>query len=239
MKNATLMATFDDDGREIANGGVYVDGNGIKKVGPSKEMPKEADRVIDAAGMVVMPGMVNTHHHFVQTLTRCMPGVQDAVLFDWLKRLYPVWANLTPEAVYLSTKTAMAELMLSGCTTSSDHNYIWPNGSRVDDQVRAAREMGMRFHVARGSMSVGESKGCVSEVPLSWCISVSFSFRSRDAAHAASTGRPLMSTSVGNMRPSERLALCEMASSSLPALRCVSIQFQSSQGSTESSALKG
>jgi cytosine/adenosine deaminase-related metal-dependent hydrolase len=159
VKNAMLVATFDDGSREIAGGGVYVEGNVIRKVGTAEELPDGADRVIDARGMVVMPGMVNTHHHFVQTLTRCMPGMQDAVLFDWLKRLYPVWANLTPEAVYVSTKTAMAELMLSGCTTTSDHNYIWPNGSRVDDQVRAGREMGMRFHVARGSMSVGESKG--------------------------------------------------------------------------------
>jgi cytosine/adenosine deaminase-related metal-dependent hydrolase len=159
VKNAMLVATFDDRGTEIAGGGVYVEGNVIRKVGSAEEMPEGADRVIEARGMVVMPGMVNTHHHFVQTLTRCMPGVQDAVLFDWLKRLDPVWANLTPEAVYVSTKTAMAELMLSGCTTTSDHNYIWPNGSRVDDQVRAGREMGMRFHVARGSMSVGESKG--------------------------------------------------------------------------------
>src|SRR5438067_883529 len=143
VKNAAVVASFDDAQREWADGGVYVEGNVIKKVGRSGEMPKEADRVIDARGMVVMPGLVNTHHHFVQTLTRWMPGVQDAVLFEWLRVLYPIWGNLTPEAVYVSTKTAMSELMLSGCTTSSDHNYIWTNGARVDDQVRAGREMGM------------------------------------------------------------------------------------------------
>ncbi len=159
VNNAVLVATFDDDGREWADGGVYVEGNVIKGVGPSERLPKEADRVIDARGMVVMPGLVNTHHHFVQTLTRCLPGAQNAVLFDWLRTLYPVWANLTPEAVYVSAKTAIAELMLSGCTTTNDHGYIWPNGSRVDDQIMAAQEMGVRFHAARGSMSVGESKG--------------------------------------------------------------------------------
>src|SRR4051812_28918435 len=146
VKNATLVATFDAEGHEWADGGIYVEGNVIKKVGPASEMPEGADEVIDARNMVVMPGMVNTHHHFYQTLTRCLPTAQDAVLFDWLRTLYPVWANLTPEAVYVSSKTAMAELMLSGCTTSSDHMYIWPNGSLLDDQVRAAREMGFRFH---------------------------------------------------------------------------------------------
>ena len=159
VKNAVLVATFDDEGREWADGGVYVEGNVIRGVGPTEGLPKGADRVIDARGMVVLPGLVNTHHHFVQTLTRCLPGAQNAVLFDWLRTLYPVWANLTPHAVYVSAKTAIAELMLSGCTTTSDHTYIWPNGSRLDDQVRAAREMGVRFHAARGSMSVGESKG--------------------------------------------------------------------------------
>jgi cytosine/adenosine deaminase-related metal-dependent hydrolase len=107
--------------------------------------------------MLIMPGMVNTHHHFYQTLTRCL--AQDSNLFGWLTTLYPIWAGLTPEAIYVSSKVAIAELMLSGCTTSSDHTYIWPNGSRLDDQIQAASELGFRFHAARGSMSVGQSKG--------------------------------------------------------------------------------
>jgi cytosine/adenosine deaminase-related metal-dependent hydrolase len=106
-----------------------------------------------------MPGLVNTHHHMVQSLTRAIPQVQDAELFAWLRGLYPIWAGLTPEAIYISSKVAIAELMLSGCTTSSDHTYIWPNGSRLDDQIQAASELGFRFHAARGSMSVGQSKG--------------------------------------------------------------------------------
>jgi cytosine/adenosine deaminase-related metal-dependent hydrolase len=109
--------------------------------------------------MIVLPGLVNTHHHFYQTLTRNVPAAQNATLFTWLRTLYPLWAGMTPEAIASSTKVAVAELMLSGCTTSSDHTYIWPNGSRLDDQIEAAREMGIRFHAARGSMSVGESKG--------------------------------------------------------------------------------
>jgi cytosine/adenosine deaminase-related metal-dependent hydrolase len=109
--------------------------------------------------MVILPGLVNTHHHFYQTLTRNLPAAQDANLFSWLRTHYPIWANLTPEAVAVSTQTAIAELMLSGCTTSSDHTYLWPHGAQLDDQVQAARALGFRFHAARGSMSVGESKG--------------------------------------------------------------------------------
>jgi cytosine/adenosine deaminase-related metal-dependent hydrolase len=150
---------MDDVGNRWVDGGIYAADNVIQQVGPTSELPASADTVVDAAGMVVMPGMVNTHHHFFQTLTRNLPAAQNANLFTWLVTHYPIWAGLTPEAIYVSSKIAMAELMLSGCTTTSDHTYIWPNGSRLDDQVRAAQEMGMRFHAARGSMSVGESGG--------------------------------------------------------------------------------
>src|SRR5689334_10666088 len=109
--------------------------------------------------MIILPGLVNTHHHFYQTLTRNLPAAQNANLFHWLQTHYPIWAGLTPEAISVSTKIALAELMLSGCTTSSDHTYMWPNGARLDDQIAAATEQGVRFHAARGSMSVGESKG--------------------------------------------------------------------------------
>jgi cytosine/adenosine deaminase-related metal-dependent hydrolase len=120
-------------------------------------LPPIADRVLDARGMIVLPGLVNTHHHLYQSLTRCM--AQDSILFDWLTTLYPVWAGLTPQGVYVSAKLALAELMLSGCTTSSDHLYIYPNGVRIDDEIEAAVELGIRFHATRGSMSLGESRG--------------------------------------------------------------------------------
>ena len=161
IRNATLLVTMDAQRREIAGGGVFVRDNVIEAVGASADLPASADVVIDAADQVVIPGLVNTHHHMFQSLTRAM--VQDNELFGWLQGLYPVWANLTPEMVKVSTQTAMAELLLSGCTTSSDHLYIFPNGRggqvRLDDSIDGAAEIGMRFHAARGSMSVGESKG--------------------------------------------------------------------------------
>jgi cytosine/adenosine deaminase-related metal-dependent hydrolase len=150
---------MDDERREIADGAVLVRGNRIEQVGPTAALPASADEVVDASGHVVLPGLVNTHHHMFQSLTRAVPAAQDAELFGWLKALYPVWARLTPEMVHASALTAMAELLLSGCTTSSDHLYIYPNGCRLDDTIRAATEIGMRFHAARGSMSVGESAG--------------------------------------------------------------------------------
>lgn len=159
LKNARLLVSMDDADSVWPDGGIYVEDNVVRQIGPTAELPQVADTVIEASGMLVMPGMVNTHHHFYQTLTRNLPAAQDASLFDWLVTHYPIWARLTPEAIYVSSKTAMAELMLSGCTTSSDHTYIWPNGARIDDQIRAAGEMGLRFHAARGSMSVGRSHG--------------------------------------------------------------------------------
>jgi cytosine/adenosine deaminase-related metal-dependent hydrolase len=115
--------------------------------------------VIDASHHLVTPGLVNTHHHMYQSLTRAIPEVQNAELFGWLCGLYPIWAGLTPDMVHVSTQVAMAELLLSGCTTSSDHLYIYPNGVRLDDSIEAAREIGMRFTATRGSMSVGQSQG--------------------------------------------------------------------------------
>ncbi len=159
IKNATLVATMGDLDERIADGGVFVVDRQIHQVGPTSTLPPNADTVIDARDCVVMPGLVNTHHHFSQALTRAVPGAQDASLFGWLKTLYPIWANITPKAVYTSAKVAIAQLMLSGCTTSSDHTYLWPNGSRLDDEIQAALDMRFRFHGVRGSMSVGESKG--------------------------------------------------------------------------------
>jgi len=159
VKNADLVVTMDAERREIKRGGLYIEGNRIVAVGPTETLPDAADEVLDLSGHIVLPGLINTHHHMYQTLTRALPAAQDAELFGWLRALYPVWARLTPEMIAVSTKTAMAELLLSGCTTSSDHLYIFPNGCRLDDSIEAALEMGMRFHASRGAMSVGESQG--------------------------------------------------------------------------------
>ncbi len=170
LKHADLLVTMDAARQRIPDGGLFVRDNEIVQVGPTADLPETADTVIDAAGMVVLPGLVNTHHHLCQTLTRCI--AQDNVLFDWLVTLYPIWARLTPEAVYVSAKVGLAELMLSGCTTSSDHLYIYPNGVRVDDEIQAAVELGIRFHATRGSMSLGRSQGglppdnCVEDEPF-------------------------------------------------------------------------
>ncbi len=158
IRHATLLVTMDDADTRWADGGLFITDNVITAVGPTGNLPDTADRVLDAHNRILLPGLVNTHHHFTQTLTRAVPAAQDATLFQWLTTLYPIWARLTPEAVYVSSKTAMAELLLSGCTTSSDHTYLWPNGARLDDQIQAASELGLRFHAARGSMSVGESQ---------------------------------------------------------------------------------
>jgi 8-oxoguanine deaminase len=159
LKNARLLVTMDDQRRTIPDGGVFVRENVIQAVGPTTELPVQADRIIDASGMVVMPGLINTHHHLYQTLTRALPAVQNAELFDWLVYLYPIWAELTPEAVYHSALVGLTELLLTGCTTANDHLYLVPQDSRHDDEIRAARELGMRFHPCRGSMSLGESDG--------------------------------------------------------------------------------
>lgn len=156
-KNARVLVTMDDERREIENGGLFIRDNVIEAVGPTGDLPATADTVIDLHDHVVLPGLINTHHHLYQTLTRVI--AQDADLFTWLKTLYPIWANLTDEAIYVSTITGLAELALSGCTTSSDHLYIFPNDCTLDSQIRAAADIGLRFHAARGSMSLGESQG--------------------------------------------------------------------------------
>lgn len=159
LKNARLLATMDAQRRRIPGGGIYVRDNVIQAVGPTAELPVLADRVIDATDMVVLPGLINTHHHLYQTLTRAMPAAQNAKLFDWLVYLYPIWANLTAEAVYHSARVGLAELLLSGCTTVSDHLYLVPNDAAHEHEIRAAQELGVRFHPCRGSMSLGRSQG--------------------------------------------------------------------------------
>jgi len=159
IKNAQILVTMDDHQREIPGGGLFIRDGFIEQVGVSTELPVSADEVIDLKGHILLPGLVNTHHHFYQTLTRAVPSAQDANLFNWLKTLYPIWARLNPEDIFISTQTAMAELALSGCTTSSDHLYLFPNGSRLDDEIAAAGEIGLRLQASRGSMSLGESQG--------------------------------------------------------------------------------
>ena len=159
LRNADVLATMDPARRELRGGGLYAEGGRIVAVGPTAELPPSADVVLDLAGHVVVPGLVNTHHHMFQSLTRALPAAQDASLFGWLEALYPVWQGLTPEMLGVATQTAMAELILSGCTTSSDHLYLFPNGCRLEDSIEAAAAIGMRFHAARGSMSVGRSAG--------------------------------------------------------------------------------
>lgn len=159
VKNADVIITMDGEDKRHFNAGLFVRDNQIVKIGPMDELPSEADEVVDATGLAILPGLINTHHHFYQTLTRAVPGSQDEELFDWLVRLYPIWGELNDEAIEISTQTAMAELILSGCTTSSDHLYLYPHNATLDAQVRAAKRIGMRFHVTRGSMSLGRSKG--------------------------------------------------------------------------------
>lgn len=159
VTNALVLVTMDADRRELEGGGLFARDGVIEQVGATEELPADADEVVDARGHVVMPGLVNTHHHLYQTLTRAVPAAQDADLFDWLRTLYPIWGRLAPDDVAVSTQLGLAELALSGCTTASDHLYLFPGGCRLDDSIEAAREVGLRFHASRGSMSLGESDG--------------------------------------------------------------------------------
>ena len=163
IRNADCVATFDhpepSQARELRQASVFIRDHRIEAIGPAAELPTTADEVIDARGHLVLPGLVNTHHHMYQSLTRAIPQAQNAELFGWLRALYPIWAGLTPKMVQVSSRVAMAELLLSGCTTSSDHLYLYPNGVRLDDSIEAAQAIGMRFVATRGSMSVGQSQG--------------------------------------------------------------------------------
>lgn len=164
IKNADLLCTMEPSesapfGAEISDSGLFARNGVIEQVGKTISLPGTADQIIDMRGHVVVPGMVNTHHHMFQNLTRAVPAAQNAPLFGWLQTLYPIWSRIGPEHIYWSTALALAELALSGCTTSSDHLYLYPNGTRLDDSLAAAADIGLRFHGTRGSMSIGESKG--------------------------------------------------------------------------------
>lgn len=158
VKNIHTLVTMNEQREEIRDGALLVRGNVIEQVGTTAALPDTADDVLDLKGRcIVMPGMVNTHHHFYQVLTRVVKP--DGTLFPWLKALYPIWANMRANDIYLSAQLAAAELLLSGCTTSSDHLYILPNDCAIDDEIRALQDIGMRFTAVRGSMSIGESDG--------------------------------------------------------------------------------
>jgi len=159
VRHATLLVTMDDHRQEIPDGGLFIRDGFIQAVGSTRTLPATADEIMDMSGYVVIPGLINTHHHFYQTLTRAVPAAQDVNLFNWLKTLYPIWARLRPEDIQTSTQVALAELALSGCTTAADHLYLFPNGSRLDDEILAGQQVGLRLHASRGSMSLGESQG--------------------------------------------------------------------------------
>ncbi|WP_443070104.1 8-oxoguanine deaminase [Sulfitobacter sp.] len=149
---------MDDARRELSNQDILIRNGVIAEIGSDLPVPEGA-KVVQAQGCLVTPGLVNTHHHLYQSLTRAVPGGQDALLFGWLRTLYPIWQRFTPEHMHVSAQVGLAELALSGCSLSSDHLYLYPNGSRLEDTIHAASEIGLRFHPTRGAMSIGESKG--------------------------------------------------------------------------------
>ena len=159
IKNIDVLVTMDDQRRELKNAAIFIKDGFIQAIGKEEDLPDKADEVLDFSGHIVFPGLINTHHHFYQTLTRAVPEAQDANLFNWLVTHYPIWARMTSEDIRISTQTALSELALSGCTTASDHLYLFPNGSKLDDEIEAAAEVGLRLHASRGSMSLGESQG--------------------------------------------------------------------------------
>lgn len=158
LKNIRCLATMDDEQRELDGAWLLIRDRVIDSVGSDADAPPEsADRVIDLSNHIVLPGLVNTHHHMFQSLTRVMGQQED--LFGWLRACYPLWARMRSEHVYAAARLAMAELLLSGCTTASDHHYVFPNDVSLEDEIRAAQDMGIRFHAARGGMSLGEGHG--------------------------------------------------------------------------------
>lgn len=159
VKNCQVLVTMDKDRREIPDGGIYIEEGVIKQVGPTKDLPKTAQEVLDLKGHVVAPGLINTHHHLYQHLTRVVPACQDGNVWNWLRVLYPMWAKMTPDSMQAAIQVGLSELALSGCTTAFDQQYVFPNGCKIDDAIQTAKDFGIRFHASRGSMSLGQSKG--------------------------------------------------------------------------------
>ncbi len=188
LRDADVVLPMDQIGNRLSGVDIYISNGVIAALGPN--LISEGAEIVDVAGCVITPGLVNTHHHLYQSLTRAVPGGQDALLFGWLQTLYPIWSRFGPEEMFISAQVGLAELALSGCTLTSDHLYLYPNGARLDDTIAAATEVGLRFHPTRGSMSIGESDGglppdaLVEKEPaiLDDCIRVI------DAHHDASDG---------------------------------------------------
>ncbi|ONK21622.1 8-oxoguanine deaminase [Bacillus sp. VT-16-64] len=161
IKNARNIISMDQQRQRYPGGSIFVEDQEIKAIGTN--IPYEtADTVINAEGKIIYPGLINTHHHLYQTFTRNIPWAQDCELFDWLMTLYDIWRHIRPEDVYLSAMVGLGELLKSGCTTSSDHFYVFPNGisgELIDEEIRAAHDLGIRFYPTRGSMSLGRSRG--------------------------------------------------------------------------------
>ena len=161
VRNALLVATVDSARRELPGGWVAITNGLISGVGSSLDAPPEAVEVIDASNCLVTPGLINTHHHLYQNLTRAYPPMTNAALFGWLQTLYPLWRAIDEEAVHVSAWVGLAELALSGCTTSTDHLYLHPHGAGdlLTAEIDAAKDIGMRFHPTRGSMSLSVKDG--------------------------------------------------------------------------------
>jgi cytosine/adenosine deaminase-related metal-dependent hydrolase len=157
IQNADHLVTMNTSRHEITNCDVFIRDGVIEDVG--LDLSYTADNIINGCGCVVTPGLVNTHHHLFQSLTKAVPNGQDALLFGWLQTLYPIWQKFGPDEFFTSAQVGLAELALSGCTMSSDHLYLYPNGAKLDDTIEAAKTIGIRFHPTRGSMSIGESDG--------------------------------------------------------------------------------
>ncbi|WP_298957747.1 8-oxoguanine deaminase [uncultured Roseibium sp.] len=217
LKNADMLVTMDAERREIRGAGLYAEDGILKAVGPTEDLPETADKVIDATGQIVLPGFVNTHHHLNQTLTRNLPAAQNNNLFPWLQAHYRIWAKTDPEASRTSTLVGLAELALSGCTTVFDHTYLFQSGNKVDYQIEAANDLGVRFHASRGSMSLGESQGglppddCVENEDEILADTVRVIDRYHDASHGAMTRIVVapcspFSVSENLLRESARLA---------------------------------
>lgn len=167
VRGADWLVTMDDERRVLSDASLFAEDGIIRLVGKSSELPATADEVFDARGYVVLPGMVNCHHHMFQGLTRCAPGAQGMILQEWLLAHYPLWLGFTADAYYASARLVLAELLLSGCTTAFDHHYLYPAARTLDRAIDAARELGIRFVGGRGCQTIGAHNGGIT--PESLC----------------------------------------------------------------------
>eukprot|EP01031_Cornospumella_fuschlensis_P009463 gene9463-11617_t len=165
VKNADLLVTMNGERPELKQGGLFIEDNIIRQVGPSAELPQTADEVLDLKGHIVIPGLVNTHHHMYQSLTRVIPTAQNGELFNWLTNLYPIWANLTSEMVHVSTLTAMSELMLSGCTTTTTSGKAEPSAARTEIDNGVDSTLNRLYAEVKGSRELVSKSNAVLVFP--------------------------------------------------------------------------